>query len=172
MKNSVLPGAHDRNRTGDLFLTKEVLYRLSYVGTIIIIIFLSGAGDGIRTRDPQLGRLTLWPAELLPHSKSLLRILCLLYYSMVERGGFEPPKAEPTDLQSAPFGHSGTSPEITSMWSWRWDLNPQPADYKSAALPLSYASIFLFLLVNKLYFMLFETGRLYEKNRFNLFGYF
>ena len=24
--------------------------------------------------------------------------------------GFEPPKAMPTDLQSAPFGHSGTSP--------------------------------------------------------------
>jgi hypothetical protein len=22
------------------------------------------------------------------------------------------------------------------MWSWRWDLNPQPADYKSAALPI------------------------------------
>jgi hypothetical protein len=36
LNNSVLPGAHDRNRTGDLFLTKEVLYRLSYVGTIII----------------------------------------------------------------------------------------------------------------------------------------
>lgn len=29
---------------------------------------------------------------------------------MVERGGFEPPKAEPADLQSAPFGHSGTPP--------------------------------------------------------------
>ena len=27
-----------------------------------------------------------------------------------------------------------------SFWSWRWDSNPQPADYKSAALPLSYAS--------------------------------
>ncbi len=26
-------GAHDRNRTCDLFLTKEVLYRLSYVST-------------------------------------------------------------------------------------------------------------------------------------------
>ncbi len=25
-------GAHDRNRTDDLFLTKEVLHRLSYVG--------------------------------------------------------------------------------------------------------------------------------------------
>ena len=28
------------------------------------------------------------------------------------RGGFEPPKAEPTDLQSVPFGHSGTSPKF------------------------------------------------------------
>src|SRR5215208_2480296 len=27
-----------------------------------------------------------------------------------------------------------------SQRSWRWDSNPQPADYKSAALPLSYAS--------------------------------
>ncbi len=38
----------------------------------------------------------------------------------------------PTDLQSVPFGHSGTPP----FWSWRRDLNPQPADYKSAALPI------------------------------------
>ena len=30
--------------------------------------------------------------------------------SLVEGGGFEPPKAKPTDLQSAPFGHSGTPP--------------------------------------------------------------
>ena len=29
---------------------------------------------------------------------------------MVVGGGFEPPKAEPTDLQSVPFGHSGTPP--------------------------------------------------------------
>ncbi len=28
----------------------------------------------------------------------------------MEREGFEPSKAEPADLQSAPFGHSGTSP--------------------------------------------------------------
>jgi hypothetical protein len=47
-------GAHNRIRTGDLFLTKEVLYLLSYVGLCII-----GAGNGTRTRDPQLGRLTL-----------------------------------------------------------------------------------------------------------------
>ena len=29
---------------------------------------------------------------------------------MVGEGGFEPPKALLTDLQSAPFGHSGTHP--------------------------------------------------------------
>jgi hypothetical protein len=30
----------------------------------------------------------------------------------VGRGGFEPPKAEPTDLQSAPFDRFGISPVI------------------------------------------------------------
>ncbi len=29
---------------------------------------------------------------------------------MVEGGGFEPPKAEPSDLQSDPFDRSGTPP--------------------------------------------------------------
>ena len=38
-----------------------------------------------------------------------------------------------TDLQSVPFGRSGTYPY---MWSWRLESNPQPADYKSAALPI------------------------------------
>ena len=31
---------------------------------------------------------------------------------MVEEGGFEPPKASPADLQSVPFGHSGTPPYL------------------------------------------------------------
>ena len=34
---------------------------------------------------------------------------------LVEEGGFEPPKAMPTDLQSAPFGHSGTPPYISTV---------------------------------------------------------
>ena len=57
---------------------------------------------------------------------------------MVGRGGFEPPKSATADLQSAPFGHSGTYPCTfqCGKWSRRWDLNPQPADYKSAALPI------------------------------------
>src|SRR5438034_219636 len=46
----------------------------------------------------------------------------------------------PADLQSAPFGHSGTSPHRFRRAAWsRWsESNRRPADYKSAALPLSY----------------------------------
>ena len=33
--------------------------------------------------------------------------------NMVDGGGFEPPKAELADLQSAPFGHSGTRPYMS-----------------------------------------------------------
>jgi hypothetical protein len=36
---------------------------------------------------------------------------------LVERGGFEPPKASPTDLQSVPFGRSGTSPTLNLLFS-------------------------------------------------------
>ena len=49
--------------------------------------------------------------------------------------GFEPSKLKATDLQSAPFGHSGTPPYEVERWSWWTDSNPRPADYKSAALP-------------------------------------
>ena len=39
-----------------------------------------------------------------------------LYSGLVEEGGFEPPKRNATDLQSAPFGHSGTPPyEIVEL---------------------------------------------------------
>jgi hypothetical protein len=81
--------AHDGNRTRDLFLTKEVLYRLSYMGIISAAYTCSrsnretGAGNGIRTRDPELGRLALYQ---LSYSRSPAVSLNLL-----ERGGFEPP---------------------------------------------------------------------------------
>ena len=34
-----------------------------------------------------------------------------IFNNLVEGGGFEPPKAEPSDLQSDPFGRSGTPPK-------------------------------------------------------------
>ena len=70
MREFNLRGAHDGNRTRDLFLTKEVLYRLSYMGPIYPALPCSpvrprhdgqtGAGNGTRTRDPELGRLALY----------------------------------------------------------------------------------------------------------------
>ena len=64
---------------------------------------------------------------------------------MVGEDGFEPSKLKAADLQSVPFGHSGTLPYkvvtfallhmALQRWSWWTDLNPRPADYKSAALP-------------------------------------
>ena len=36
----------------------------------------------------------------------------LILYLLVEDGGFEPPKAMLTDLQSAPFGRSGNPPNL------------------------------------------------------------
>ena len=34
---------------------------------------------------------------------------------MVGEGGFEPPKHDATDLQSAPFGHSGILPYLIGL---------------------------------------------------------
>ncbi len=68
---------------------------------------------------------------------------------LVGEGGFGPPKHDATDLQSAPFGHSGTRPYSVprqeKRWSWWTDLNPRPADYKSAALPAELHQQFLTL---------------------------
>jgi hypothetical protein len=48
-----------------------------------------------------------WKAGVLP----LNYTRCTYRKKVVEGGGFEPPKAEPADLQSDPFGHSGTPPK-------------------------------------------------------------
>ena len=49
--------------------------------------------------------LTSNPPDIM--KKHTTKVVCLF---MVEEGGFEPPKLQATDLQSAPFGHSGTLP--------------------------------------------------------------
>ena len=96
--------------------------------------------------------LSAWKAEVLP--------LNYARSSFMEGEGFEPSKAEPSDLQSDPFGRSGTPPTFSSVlnknsngfslrmftlsrqvsrffprWSWRSESNRRPTDYKSVALP-------------------------------------
>jgi hypothetical protein len=125
-------GAHDQDRTGDLVLTKDALYRLSYVGVencwfILVVIPASvaptvlcppsGAGDGIRTRDIQLGRLELYQLSYTRLERPASH--CSSFFSRPRRrrrcdGGegrirtFEARGA--TDLQSVAFGRFATSP--------------------------------------------------------------
>ena len=52
----------------------------------------------------------------------------------MERGGFEPPKASPTDLQSVPFGRSGTSPN-QNHYFWIEQIPPgKEKDWKTNEL--------------------------------------
>ena len=71
-------GAHEWNRTIDLLLTKEVLYRLSYVSELWCVPpgfnaeADNGAGDGNRTRTNSLEGYSS-TIELLPRRAELLQ---------------------------------------------------------------------------------------------------
>ena len=56
--------------------------------------------------------LSAWKAEVLPLNYT--RLNCFL---LVEGEGFEPSKAEPSDLQSDPFDRSGTPPNARHFLS-------------------------------------------------------
>ena len=48
---------------------------------------------------------------ILPQTNIVEEVQCFrIGLLLVGEGGFEPPKSSTTDLQSAPFGHSGTLP--------------------------------------------------------------
>ena len=84
----------------------------------------SGAGDEVRTRDLQLGRLSLYQ---LSYSR-------MVKHDVACTGGerrIRTSEGFPTELQSVPFGHSGISPNPSLLP----DSNQRPTDYKSVALP-------------------------------------
>ena len=113
-----LTGAHNRNRTGDLFLTKEVLYRLSYMSleTQTKTTCCMERAAGIEPAS------SAWKAEVLPlnyarsacracpataHSPSVKPIQSIWWRGVDSNHR----KRELSDLQSDPFGHSGTPPK-------------------------------------------------------------
>ena len=57
---------------------------------------------------------------------------------------------DPAVSAGSPAG-AGASPDKHDMLSREWELNPRPADYESAALPLSYlggkSNVKLFLIL-------------------------
>ena len=99
-------GAHNQSRTGDLFITNEVLYRLSYASKILSQrpSPCIGAGSGNRTRISSLegwcSTIELYPPvaripDITPCKVTLPNLFYIPLYSgyiVVEGGGFEPPK--------------------------------------------------------------------------------
>ena len=71
------------------------------------------AGDRNRTGTKFNPRRILSPVRL-PVPPRRHHDYSWLAQSQMDGGGFEPPKRDATDLQSAPFGHSGTHPKL--LW--------------------------------------------------------
>ena len=62
-------------------------------------------------------------------------------FQLVDGGGFEPPKSSTADLQSAPFGRSGTHPNIF-------------VNSKAYLMKYTITDIFLSIdFINKIYFI-------------------
>ncbi len=68
-----------------------------------LVLKLGGSENWSGRRDSN-SRPSPWQGDALPLSHFRIKL--------VEGGGFEPPKAPLTDLQSAPFSHSGIPPSI------------------------------------------------------------
>ena len=62
-------GAHERNRTFDLLLTKEVLYRLSYVSGLSarqVVVALDSGASMVERETGIEPALVAWKATVLP----------------------------------------------------------------------------------------------------------
>ncbi len=90
-----------------------------------------GAGDGTRTRDPQLGRLMLYQ---LSYSRVVTRSppMGAIWWGEVDLNHCRQCRRVYSPLPLA----TRASPRRVDFRSWRRDLNPQPAAYKAAALPI------------------------------------
>ena len=53
------------------------------------------------------------------------RMVSGIFQKMVERAGFEPAKAKPADLQSAPVGRLGISPHNDPKMYYSQNLSPK-----------------------------------------------
>ena len=111
------PYALDRNRTSDTRIFSPLLYQLSYQGTYLLVWTLKSKHTKLRGQDLNLRPSGYEPDELPDCSTPRYYLIIHLKYFRwwVGESGFEPLKAQLTDLQSAPFGHSGIPPE--SRWS-------------------------------------------------------
>ena len=123
------PGANYEIWTHDLFLTKEALYPWAKSAKNLKknhkprwLWFFVWAEDEGRTRDIQLGRLTLYQLSYFricvcthgwfrsANLGNFLSYSCKLFYKMWGEQDSNLRSRKTAELQSDPFGHSGISP--------------------------------------------------------------
>ena len=114
-------GAHTQSRTGDLSLTKGVLYHLSYASRMERVA-------GIEPAQPA------WKAGVLPlnYTRLIYSALPALLPPRTFSGGggwIRTTEACASDLQSDPFGHSGTPPIRTRRGRSPWLFHSGAAFY-------------------------------------------
>ena len=106
-------GAVSQIRTGDLFLTKEVLYLLSYNS-------INGARGGVRTRDTQIKSLVLYQLSYTSIAKEVIadtnqwKLLSHSFY-MVRIVGLEPTRLASADFKSASSAYSDISASFKAV---------------------------------------------------------
>ena len=76
------------------------------MGTVWVQKFGALENQGLHVRETGLEPASTYVHMILNHA----RLPIPPFPQGVGRGGFEPPKSVTADLQSAPFGHSGTHP--------------------------------------------------------------
>ena len=116
-------GAHTQSRTGDLSLTKGVLYHLSYASHMERVA-------GIEPAQPA------WKAGVLPlnYTRLIFSALTSVLLSRTSIGGggwIRTTEACASDLQSDPFGHSGTPPTRTRKGRFPWLSHSGAAFYEN-----------------------------------------
>ena len=89
-----------------------------------------------------------WKADVLPLNYT--RLIPALHV-MVEGVGFEPTKAEPTDLQSAPVDRLGTPPKFSRPF---WEHPPTLSTENNAILKIIHA----FLMISPVMASLIRVG--------------
>ena len=81
-------------------------------------------------------------------------------FSLVDRGGFEPPKSKTSDLQSDPFGRSGTCP----CGALRWNRTIDRRIFSPLLYQLSYQGVSRFTDTEiDTYFITSPRGKVFEK---------
>ena len=93
-------------------------------------------------------------------------------FLLVGDGGFGPPKSKDNRFTVCPLWPLGNTP--TKKWSWWTDLNPRPADYKSAALPAELHQRFSLYSLECLYIItqVFEKVKRFLKSFLRFFQKF